>query len=460
MDQHLVPIPQLVWTARLSERIGIGAGLIFPEAMPQGDWGGRNGVIRGDTGELRPAATRYQMLSASAIGVFPNVGIGFRLFKQLRLGAAFEWGIISVNNFTMTSSGGGTSPSNDIIAHVKAQDWFVPAFTVSAHAVPIDAIDAVVAFRWQDDLKAKGDIDLTTGDFDPKFQHYTNGDRPIRSLVQHMPWKLRGGIRYASRLAPRPSGTGNHEPDPANPERIHDPLQDERFDIELDVQYENNSVNDKQTLLFDNPPWKVNFLSATGVMASADGPTQTVVEKHWKNQISVRAGTTINLLPGVVGLMAGVNYENRGIDPSYMQIDYWPVQRIGLHGGVIVRVAKAIDLVASFAHIFQETITAAPPPEQTRDIIAMCWTGKIMDRSQCMAPVGQIGSIDKAVGAIGADRKPPAPLQELPYGKADATAKLAQQLTTTAAAQPPYIINSGKYRSDLDVIAAGVNIHF
>jgi long-subunit fatty acid transport protein len=460
MDQHLVPIPQLAWTARLSERLGIGAGLIFPAAMPQGAWGGRNGIVQGPDGTARPAASRYQMLNASTIGVFPTVGFGYRLFKQLRIGGAFEWGIIAVNNFTMSSAGGGTTPKNDIIAHIKAQDWFIPAFTVSAHVVPVDAIDIVLAFRWQDELKAKGDLDLTTGSFDPNFQHYTTGGLPITSLTQAFPWKLRGGIRYAARLAPRPVGTGNNEPDPSNAEVIHDALQDERWDIELDVEYQANAGNQRQVLKYTDPPPQLAFVKADGTMAFNDGPTQSVIEKHWKNQMSMRLGSTVNVLPGVVGIMGGVSYENRGLDPSYMQIDFWPVARIGVHGGVIVRVAKFIDLVASFAHIFQETITAEPPPHQARGEISPCWAGTATDPSVCLAPPGQIRSIDKSIGKVGADRTLPPVVPEPAHGKGDGTAKLTQQVTITAAAQPPYIINAGKYRSNIDVIAAGVNVHF
>jgi hypothetical protein len=461
MDQHLVPIPQLAWTGRLSERLGIGAGLIFPEATPQGSWGARNGIVPGADGLGRPAATRYQMLSAATIGVFPTVGFGYRIFKQLRIGAAFEWGIIGVNNFTMSAAGGGTTPRNDIIAHIKAQDWFIPALTVSAHVVPVDAIDVVVAFRWQDDLKAKGDIDLTTGSYDPNFRHYTSGQLPITSLHQDFPWKLRGGIRYADRLAPRPVGTGNSEPDPSNPDVIHDAFQDERFDVEFDVEYQANAGNQRQVLKYTDPPPLVTFVKSDGTMSTSMGPTESIIEKHWKNQMSFRLGSTVNLLPGVVAVMGGVNYETRGLDPRYMQIDFWPVARIGVHGGVMVRVAKFIDLVASFGHIFQETITAEPPPHQLRQEISECWAGSNMDPTvTCQAPPGQIRTIDKSIGKVGANRMPPPVVEEPPHGKGNGTARLAQQVTITAAGQPPYIVNSGKYRSNIDVIAFGVNVHY
>ena len=460
MKEHVTPIPQLAWTARLSEKLGIGAGLIFPAVTPSGAWGGPSGSIHGKSGELRPAPSRYMLLDSANLGVFPTVGIGYRLLDRVRIGGAFEWGIIAVNNYTMASSNGGTTPTFDIVAHTKAQDWFIPAFTASVHFVPIDSIDIVGAFRWQDDLKAKGDIDLTTGIFDPKLVPYTTGQLPISSLTQHMPWKIRGGIRYADRFAPRPRGSGSSEADPASPEVIHDALQDERFDVEIDAEYELNSRNDQQVLTY--PLQNVLFKSAdpSKPISMAMAPTRTVIEKHWKDQLSLQAGGTFNVVPGKFGLSAGVHWENRGIDPSYMQIDFWPVSRLGLHGGVIVRVAKAIDLVASFAHIFQETIIAEPPPDQDRGVIASCYAGTAQDPSVCLAPPGKIGAIDKSAGPLLSRGMNPPKLEAPSQGTPDGRAKLQQQLTTSAANQPPYIINSGRYRSNIDVIAAGINVHF
>jgi hypothetical protein len=460
LNENVVPVPQIIWTMRLSERLGIGAGLVFPSVMPSGSWGGRNGIIHGDTGELRPAFTRYQLLRSNNIGIFPNIGFGYRLFRQLRVGAAFEYGMIGVDNFTMSTAGGGTTPKNDLVAHVKTQDWFVPAFTLSVHAVPIDALDIVLAFRWQDDLKSDGNIDITSGIFDPASQVHTTGGLPIHSLVQHFPWKARAGIRYADRIAPRPDGTGKDEADWSNNEVIHDAFQDERWDIELDVEFQKNSVNDKQVLKYNNPPDKLEFVALDGTVALNDGPTETIIEKHWKDQLSVRVGGQVNVVPGLFGVMAGAHYETRGVDPAYVQADVWPMSRVGLHGGIIIRVHKSIDLIASFAHVFQETITAVPPQHQARDVIAGCFAGTAADPAACAAPPGQIGAIDKSVGVSGADRKPPMVLEEAPHGKGDATARLRQQLTISAANQPPYVINSGTYRSNFDVIAAGVNVHF
>jgi hypothetical protein len=468
LNQNVVPIPEIAWTWRISEKLGIGAGLIFPAVQPGGRWGGPNGIIHGADGTLRPAPTRYMMLASNNLGVFPNIAAGYRIFKALRLGAAFEWGVVAVNNYTMAGSNGGTIPANDIQAHIRAQDWFVPALTVSTQIVPIDAIDIVLSFRYQDDIHARGKIDLTSGLYNPAFFAYTTPDLKVSSLRQHMPWKLRAAVRYADRFAPRPVGNGKGESDPSLPDRVHDALQDERFDVELDAEYQMNARNDQQVLdylpgqkiLF--APADPNFMSMVPGhphQSESDAPSQTVIQKHWRNQVSVSLGSTVNVLPGVIGISGGVNYETRGVDPSYMQIDFFPVSRVGLHGGVIFRVAKGIDLVASYGHIFQETIIAAPPEHQDRDVIAACWAGSAPDPSVCRAPTGQIGGIDKSTGPMVT--RVAAPVLEAPsQGKADGTAKLQQNLTVTAGGQPPYIVNSGRYRSHFDVIAAGLNVHF
>jgi long-subunit fatty acid transport protein len=452
LDQTVVPVPQIAWTRRISEDWGIGFGIIFPAVQPSGRWGGRNGVIRGASGELRPAATRYMLLNSSNLGIFPTLGVGYRISEMLRVGLAVEWGVIAANNFSMANLDGGTRPNLDILAHLKAQDWFVPAFTLSVHVVPIDAVDLVAAFRFQDDIDAAGDLDLTTGVFDPSLKPNANTDLIMTSLKQAMPWKLRGGIRYAERLAPRPSGTGRDEADPASPDVIHDPLQDERWDAELDVEYQFNSRNQLQTLKYekdqsiDNPTG-----GSTVIPYPASFNPITIVEKHWKDQISIRLGGTFNVVPGLFGVSAGAHYENRGVDPDFMQIDFWPLARVGLHTGVIVRAGESIDFVLAYAHIFQETLVVAPPAHKTRQDVDA-------ERSE---PGNFSTHIDKTVGVpVARDGTGQEVLEENPQGTPDGTASLNQQVNRTGPGSPPYIINAGRYRSNFDVISVGANVHF
>jgi len=301
-----------------------------------------------------------------------------------------------------------------------------------------------------------GDVDTTTGVFDPSLDPFTTGEIIIESIEQKMPWKLRAGIRYADRFAPRPTGTGRWEADPSKPEVIHDPLQDEHWDIELDVEYQMNSRNEEQVITY-----QINqgifaqganggAINSTIYPADPNDPT-TRIEKHWKDQISARLGGSLNVVPGVFAVSAGTHYETSGVTPEYMQIDFWPVTRVGLHGGVLLRVAKSIDLVFSYAHIFQETIIVAPPAHKLRGEIDV----------ERVATGGRSRNIDKTVGVlITREGEGQMVLEEPSQGAPDGTARLNQVLSRTAAEQPPWVINAGRYRSNFDILAIGVNVHF
>jgi len=448
LGQNMTPIPQLAFTKRVTENLGIGVGLIFPSAQPTGAWGAPGtGVIRGDTGELRPAPTRYQLLSASNLGLFPNVGLGYRVARQLRVGASLEYGFVYVNNHTMAPATGGTSPHNDVVAHIRGTDYVVPAFTVSAHVVPIDALDVVLAFRWQDDVEAHGRADFTSGVFDPDSLPHTTRGVGVPLIRQRMPWKLRGGIRFADRRVPRARGTGNGD-DLDGHRAVHDAMQDERWDIELDAEYQFNSRNDAQLIDFTDGS-RVQFRAASPGHAMTDFelPSRVTIQKQWRDQISVRLGGSANLVPGILSVSAGAHYETRGVTPAYMQVDFWPVARVGLHGGVTLRVTNSVDFTLAYAHIFQETMIVAPPAHR--------------ERTEIEVNAAQASAIDKTVGAptdrFGAGLHV---LHEPAVAHPDGVARLTQTSATVAPDQPNYITNAGRYRSSIDVLAVGMNLHF
>jgi len=452
--QAVTPVPQIGFTSRVTERLGIGAGLIFPNILPQARWGGPTGLIESPQG-LRPAATRYMQMNSGNLGLFPTIGFGFRVTDWLRIGAAFEWGIIAVDNTVMSALSSGTTPAGDIITHVRGTDWFVPAATGSIHIVPTDSIDIVGAFRYQGDLDASGHLETTTGIFDPTRQVITS-NLQVLGVQQHMPWKLRGGIRYARRFAPRPTGTGQGEAAGVDGQRIHDALEDERWDVEVDVEYQMNGRHQDQFVRYV-PGQVVWFLPTNGMLSPGRFPDATrdytQIRKHWNDQISARVGGTYNLFPGLFGISAGAHYENRGVDPAYMQLDAWPLSRFGVHFGVVMRIAHSIDLVAAYSHIFQETlIVQAPDHAEGADI------------SRDYAAAGNnedvIHNIDKRTG-VAPSRSEPAPiLNETKPAGGNGTARLTSISTLTPSAQPPWIINAGTYRSQIDVVSVGMNVHF
>jgi hypothetical protein len=322
--------------------------------------------------------------------------------------------------------------------------------------VPIDSVDVVGAVRWQDDVHGTGTLDLTTGLFNPNAVPTTTINQ-VAELTQNMPWKLSGGIRYASRLSPRVYDKQRVDPGEASKHRISDPFETERWDVEADLEYQLNSRN-KETRIAYTPMQTVAFNYTNGMSSPQNfpqpgrpgGSPDSVIQRHWKDQLSVRVGGSYNILPGLFGLNLGAHYETRGIDPAYMQIDYWPVSRFGLHAGVRFRVAHALDLVFSYAHIIQETITVGAPAP-----------GKLNDIYKEFESTGQVSAIDKRAGVAMSRGEVIPELPEVPpAAPEDAKGAVLQNTTQTSSTNPPWVINSGTYRSSIDVVTVGVNVHF
>jgi long-subunit fatty acid transport protein len=449
MNQNLTPVPEVGFTARVTDRFAFGIGLMFPGVTPQGHWGGETGLIRGAAG-LRPAATRYMMINSGTIGLFPTIGLAYKIADWLRIGASFRSGVINVDNTSIAAVQVGTTPANDQLVRVNATDWFIPELTGSLHIVPVDAIDVVVGFHYQGDLDAPGDISITTGLYDSTLRPRTkvNG---IIGVRQKFPWKGWVGVRYADRLAPRPRGKIAEDSEIGAGGSVQDAFQTERWDVEADIHYEMNARHRELSIEYV-PDQFAEFESLSGMVTTQAFPDpsmpSTRIQKRWKDQISVRVGGSYNILPGLFGVSAGFHFENRGVDPSYMQIDYWPLQRVGLHGGIRVRIAKTVDLTFAYAHIFQETLVVAAPAHQNVDVIGAEYLAS-----------GRVVNIDKRAG-LPSSETPLTPLEERKSASVDGEARLTQNFAKALRGTPPAIVNSGRYRSGMNVISAGMNLHF
>jgi hypothetical protein len=132
-----------------------------------------------------------------------------------------------------------------------------------------------------------------------------------------------------------------------------------------------------------------------------------------------------------------------------MQNDYWPLRRLGLHAGVRVRIGRTIDLMFSYAHIFQETLVVSAPPHENLDAIGTNYIA-----------TNQVTAIDKRTGLASASNPTPAPREEPRPATSDGEARLTQNYSKVLRGTPPVIINSGTYRSGIDVLSAGVTVHF
>lgn len=352
------PSPQLVFTARILPELGIGVGLLAPSGVGNGTWGNADGTIEAN-GMVLPTPTRYALIHQDLLLFHPTIGIGISPVEWLSLGVAFQWGMAIVTYTNFTSAGtGAEDPAQDVRTELHAEDFFVPAVIVSAHFVPLDGLDVVLMGRVSDGIDAGGSLTLTTGWFaTDEFGSY----RPETTVLEGtrlqagQPWQLGLAIRYADRRERR-----YRDPDEAGrvTGRIEDHMQNETWDIELDVVYQHNG----QVRDFVVTPPEGAAVSVCegggGGCLQAPLPGTLPIPHGWQDQVSVRVGGDWNVLPGQLALRAGAHWESSGFSALYQTQDFIPGMRIGLHAGMTLRIDR-LDISIAYAHVFQldETVT-------------------------------------------------------------------------------------------------------
>ena len=352
------PGAELIGTVKIGERLGLGFGLVTPLAIGHLVWGNGDGSVDTAAGP-RLSPVRYQLIEEQVILAYPTVGAGYRVTDWLRLGLTFGWGLGVFKFVNDTVANPGENPEQDILSDLRATDFFIPQINFSAHFVPIDALDLVVGFRWTDDVKAGGHVDLTYGHYGtgtPEGTVATTTRFNDVTLSAPQPWQLYFGARFADRITPRMR-------DPRAVERVsgrvEDSMSNERWDVELDAVYETNSRVDDLVVTFpdDRPGLAApEYIGGVSMMNSIIIPPVATVPHRWKDQLSLRLGGDYNIVPGRFAARLGASFETNGVTPEYMGIDFFPTMRFGIHAGVTVRFGR-LDLSLAYSHFFNETIT-------------------------------------------------------------------------------------------------------
>jgi hypothetical protein len=244
--------------------------------------------------------------------------------------------------------------------HLSVVDPFVPAGILSVHFVPHESFDIMIGGRFSDAIggvvDASGDLALTSGVYGTGTgsslvpTSTTVGAR----LSSGQPWSLTAGFRYGHRLRPRAHmrpGDAALRPGP------DDPMADELFDIELDVVYERNTqVGD--FVVNTAPGSTIRIQNADGSGTNVPVPTPLPIPHGWRDNIVLRLGGDVNIIPGVLALRAGVSYD-QPLDPTWMRYvinDFIQGWRVGLHVGGTVRIDNRVDISIAYAHYFAESL--------------------------------------------------------------------------------------------------------
>ena len=428
------PSPQLVFTMHPMPGLGIGVGILAPSGVGSGHWGNDDGTIDVN-GRSLPTPTRYGLVSQELLLFYPSVGIGYSPVEWLSFGVTLQWGIAVVDFVNHTSAGAGhEDPGDDVRTNLQAFDGFVPAAIFSAHIVPIDQMDITLMARVSDGIDAGATLNLTTGT-------YGTGEvgslRPLRTelpgtrLQTGLPMQFGLGVRYADRTERR-----YRDPEEAGrvTGRIEDQMQNEVWDIELDLVYTyNGAVKDFVVTPPDGAAANLCEADGTddpdGCISRFDAPLpgQLPLPHGWRDQFSARLGADWNVIPGTLALRAGSHFETSGLNSRFQIQDVLPGMRLGLHLGATFRF-DMVDFSIAYAHIFQWTETVSAADANYRHVAA----------------TGDVGQCEAVPGDDGTAYDPGRPVTDrgcYPQGFGNP-------------------VNAGTYAAEFNVVSASVRLHF
>lgn len=226
--------------------------------------------------------------------------------------------------------GGELNPyasGSDVDALIELSDSFAPTMIAGAWWRPMPQVEVAVAGRLVPvTFDSTGNITLSNV---PGQTRFTDEQLEIAdssaALEFSLPATARFGIRYR-----------------------HLSGDEELFDVELDLVYE--AWSGLQAFDMD---------LEGGIVLFANEPTQDVsVPKAWQDSLSVRLGSTVQVIPERLALSLG-GYWEQGTTPwNYTHLDFLSLDRFGLGGGVHytqqIGETLALDFSVAYSHVFQE----------------------------------------------------------------------------------------------------------
>lgn len=474
-------LPQVAISSKLAPDLGVGLGFFPPDNAGLTQWGKRDGTIDTPDGP-RPNPLRFYR-SHQNVSFFTLMGgVGYRISDFIRVGLALQWNlaIYEVRSWT-TPLAASREYHNDIRTDVFGRDLFIPGFVASVHLKPLDALDVAAGVKWSDRVQSKAKLDITSGAFGTgEIFEYLDGSTDqvarIGSAIPTLSPNQRGvvdsppiwvpqlslGVRYADRLKPAPPMT--REAKRAAAGVVEDSMQNERWDVELDVVYYLTSVYDQVTLTNTsaelmlrnlNPDGTIseipssvgkciepNLMAVAGQEICPKKARRILTEQGGKDQLTFRVGGDYNVLPGLLALRAGASYETDGQDVEYLGVLNYMLQRIGAHAGLTVRLARKTDVSLGFAYFLQKDVRL----QVSDDTDAATYRTKYKTAAYHFMPGAGVPGVDGS----GADA-----------GGFDGNARVELPNGDSVRTVPgPFYLNGGSYSSSLSVLSLTVAQHF
>ncbi len=362
------PNPQIAAVFKPTSRFAIGIAVLGPHAVGNASWPESLDYTRNGSPRSEPSPTRYMLVDKTAILLSPTLSMSYAITPTFSLGAGFIWGIGTADFTTYTEALSPTAKDDffghqDVKAHVKAHDFFIPGLVVGADWKATSRWDIGAWYHLSDALRSDVDLDLTSQNFlqsgapnkTPCAADNPNCNITVAknagSLKFQIPMEAKLGVRYHHPLSEQPAPPSWAKGKPG----LRDPLSQDRFDVAMDLTWANNSAVDSIVLRFgpeacrNDPKCTDSQIPVKGTPGKV--PVNGDVPHHWRDVLGVRLGGDVTVLPNRLALRAGGFFESKGVDDKDLNIDFHLGWKFGMALGGTVRVGP-VDLHLAYQHVF------------------------------------------------------------------------------------------------------------
>lgn len=376
-DASPLPSGNLGLAHGLRRGIGYGIGLFTPAGVGRSAYGTDTVVtVNPLPNETLPitasgieSPTRQMLVSRKAMAAWLMAGLGYQPWKVWRLGLSLGAGFAKIQNTSVSSAAGGSFRDQEVLTEVSVADWFVPRAVLSTVVTPLDSLELMAALTYQADVNATGHVDLTAngiqgaplGDCraaDPESPGPRCRADGVKLRAPFPTWEATLGIRYAKRKVAH--------------EGALVPMRDEVWDVELDAFWAQTSHVDENRVEFSDPsaPDAARILFTSDPMGiPLYTPSGASIPKHWRDTYGVRAGGDYHVIAERLSLRAGLSYQSSAVKARYMNIDSWPVQKVGVHVGASLGLGK-VTLSAAYAHLFFASVDVPIGTGEVREVVS------------------------------------------------------------------------------------------
>ena len=263
----------------------------------------------------------FMLTEMDVLVLYYSLSAAWQIPDKLGIGLTLQWVDVPrmdyelVIDATSTESAAQLDPmpseaTTQILTNLQLEDRASWAAIAGAWYRPWRFLELGLASRFVPAyIQAKGSVEvdkpsLVTDDLTAEMEY-------------QMPVQVRGGVRY-----------------------IHESGDREQFDLELDVFWENWSAIDAYDMKFHGA-------------ISGQEVQDLSMQKAWRDTVSVRIGSDINVVDDHLKARVGGFWESGAVPENYEHLDFPSFDRFGLGAG-LTGTFGAISLSVAYMHIFQE----------------------------------------------------------------------------------------------------------